>query len=198
MKGSIEFVHPYFLWLLLLIPLLITWYILRGKNQNASLTISTAEAFGGQHWLVVLRKYLPALRLISLFLLIVALAGPQKVSVTTKTKSNKGIDIVMAVDVSASMLATDLKPNRLEALKDVAESFIKERPNDRIGIVIYAGESYTKTPITSDRNILVKNVQQIKFGEIEDGTAIGMGLGAAVNRLKEKSKSKVIIFLQMG
>tara|TARA_X000000368_G_scaffold226433_1_gene178709 strand:- start:1137 stop:1904 length:768 start_codon:yes stop_codon:yes gene_type:complete len=120
--------------------------------------------------------------------------------VSTRTKTNKGIDIVMAIDISSSMLAQDLKPNRLSSLKRVASSFIDDRISDRIGLVIYAGESYTKTPITSDRAIVKNALRDIRYdGIIEDGTAIGMGLATAVNRLKDsRAKSKVIILLTDG
>jgi Ca-activated chloride channel family protein len=121
------------------------------------------------------------------------------VSVSSKINSNKGIDIVMAIDVSASMLAKDLKPNRLEALKKVAIEFVNKRPNDRIGIVVYAGESFTQTPITSDERIVKNTIRKIQWGQLDGGTAIGMGLGSAVNRLKDsKAKSKVIILLTDG
>jgi Ca-activated chloride channel family protein len=131
--------------------------------------------------------------------IIVALSRPRNVSVSKKTKSNKGIDIVMAIDVSASMLARDLIPNRLEALKKVAINFVDRRPNDRIGIVVYAGESFTQTPITSDKSIIKRTISELKWGQLEGGTAIGMGLGSGVNRLKEsKAKSKVIILLTDG
>jgi len=146
-----------------------------------------------------LKPVLYIFRLIAISLLIVALARPRNVSVSSRTKTNKGIDIVMAIDVSASMLARDLKPNRLEALKKVATQFVNQRPNDRIGIVVYAGESFTKTPITSDKRIIRNTISEIKWGQLEGGTAIGMGLGSAVNRLKEsKAKSKVIILLTDG
>ncbi|MGA9269641.1 MAG: VWA domain-containing protein, partial [Lutimonas sp.] len=139
------------------------------------------------------------LRLLALALLIMALARPRNVEVSKRTKTTRGIDIVMAIDVSASMLAKDLKPNRLEALKDVATKFVQKRPNDRIGIVVYAGESFTQTPITSDKTIVQNTIRKIQWGQIEDGTAIGMGLGSAVNRLKDsKAKSKVIILLTDG
>jgi Ca-activated chloride channel family protein len=119
--------------------------------------------------------------------------------VSTKTKTTRGIDIVMAIDVSSSMLAKDLKPSRLLALKEVAAEFIKKRPNDRIGLVVYAGESLTKTPITSDKSIVLNALSEIRNGIIEDGTAIGMGLATAVNRLKDsKAKSKIIILLTDG
>ena len=129
-----------------------------------------------------------------------AFSRPQTVDVSTRTKTNKGIDIVMAIDVSSSMLAQDLKPNRLTALKNVASDFISQRPSDRIGLVIYAGESYTKTPITSDKRIVQNALNEIRFdGLINDGTAIGMGLATAVNRLKDsRAKSKVIILLTDG
>ena len=139
-------------------------------------------------------------RIITLLLVIVALARPQEISNSTRTKTSSGIDIVIAVDISSSMLAQDLKPNRLEALKTVASQFINDRINDRIGLVIYAGESYTKTPVTSDKDVVIKSLSDITFdGIIEDGTAIGMGLATSVNRLKEsKAKSKVIILLTDG
>ena len=132
--------------------------------------------------------------------MLVAAARPQTVDVSTRTKTNKGIDIVMAIDVSSSMLAQDLKPNRLSALKNVAGDFIDQRRSDRIGLVIYAGESYTKTPITSDKRIVKNALNEIRYdGIINDGTAIGMGLATAVNRLKDsRAKSKVIILLTDG
>ena len=140
------------------------------------------------------------LRILALALVLVAAARPQTVDVSTRTKTNKGIDIVMAIDVSSSMLAQDLKPNRLSALKNVAGDFIDQRRSDRIGLVIYAGESYTKTPITSDKRIVKNALNEIRYdGIINDGTAIGMGLATAVNRLKDsRAKSKVIILLTDG
>jgi Ca-activated chloride channel family protein len=135
-----------------------------------------------------------------LALVIFALSRPQTVDVSTRTKTNKGIDIVMAIDVSSSMLAQDLKPNRLNALKAVASDFIDDRKSDRIGLVVYAGESYTKTPITSDKRIVKNALRSIRYdGVIDDGTAIGMGLATAVNRLKDsRAQSKVIILLTDG
>ncbi len=146
-----------------------------------------------------IEAYALFVRLLAISLLIIALARPRNVEVSKRTKTTRGIDIVMAIDVSASMLAKDLKPNRLEALKGVASKFVQKRPNDRIGIVVYAGESFTQTPITSDKSIIQNTIREIRWGQIEDGTAIGMGLGSAVNRLKEsKAKSKVIILLTDG
>ena len=139
-------------------------------------------------------------RLLALTALIVAMARPRTVDISNKTKTTKGIDIVMAIDVSGSMLAKDLKPNRMEALKKVAASFVDERPNDRIGLVVYASEAYTKTPVTSDKAIIQQAIESIKYDNVlQDGTGIGMGLATAVNRLKDsKAKSKVIILLTDG
>lgn len=198
--GNLEFLHPHFLWLLLLIPLLVVWYYWVRKKEKATLTLPSARGFKTAPSIIPkLKPILPLLRLLALALLIIALARPRNVEVSKRTKTNKGIDIVMAIDVSASMLARDLKPNRLEALKRVATNFVNQRPNDRIGIVVYAGESFTQTPITSDKDITRKTISEIKWGELEGGTAIGMGLGSAVNRLKNsKAKSKVIILLTDG
>ena len=201
MLEGIEFTHKELLWLLLVIPLLLLWYILKHKKQTAVLEISTADGLlkGNQFW-TILKHSLFVLRALALTLIIVAMARPQTVDVSTKTKTIRGIDIVMAIDVSASMLAKDLKPNRLEALKKVASKFINRRPNDRIGLVEYAGESYTRTPVTSDKGIILKSLRDIKYNTIiTGGTAIGMGLATAVNRLKEsKAKSRIIILLTDG
>lgn len=198
--NNFEFLNPQFLWLLLLIPLLAVWYYFTHKKDSAVFKISSIEAFEINPSMVSkLKPLLYALRLLAISLLIIALARPRIVSVSKKSKTNKGIDIVMAIDVSASMLARDLKPNRLEALKLVANEFVNQRPNDRIGIVAYAGESYTVTPITSDKRIVSNTISELKWGELEGGTAVGMGLGSAVNRLKEsKATSKVIILLTDG
>lgn len=199
MGNNLEFTNPGFLWLLLLIPILAIWYFFVQKKDTANLKISTTTGFAQQNLLAKLKPVLYLLRLLAIGLLIVALARPRNVEVNKKTKTTRGIDIVMAIDVSASMLAKDLKPNRLEALKKVATKFVNKRPNDRIGIVVYAGESFTQTPITSDKAIIINTISKIKWGQIQDGTAIGMGLGSAVNRLKDsKAKSKIIILLTDG
>lgn len=201
MLGGIEFLNKEFFWLFLLLPLLILWYVLTHKKQTAELRISTVKGFKlTSSWLPKARHALFVLRLLALSLVITALARPRTVDVSTKTKSTRGIDIVIAIDVSASMLAKDLLPNRLEALKVVASEFIESRPNDRIGIVEYAGEAYTKTPITSDKAIVIRALNDIKYNTIiEGGTAIGSGLATSVNRLKDsKAKSKVIILLTDG
>lgn len=201
MLNGIEFLNKEFFWLLLLLPLAVIWYVFKRNQQTAELKISSLKGFKVENSLLSkLKPLLFVLRLLALAALITALARPRTVDVSTKTKTTRGIDIVMAIDVSASMLAKDLKPNRLEALKNVAADFIKGRPNDRIGLVEYAGESYTKTPITSDKAIVLRSLKSIKYNQIiEGGTAIGMGLATAVNRLKDsRAKSKVIILLTDG
>ncbi len=199
MGDNLEFTNPVFLWLLLLIPILAVWYFFISNKDSANLRIASTKGFDQQDIWAKLKPVVYLLRLLAIALLIIALARPRNVEVSKRTKTTRGIDIVMAIDVSASMLAKDLKPNRLEALKTVATKFVNKRPNDRIGIVVYAGESFTQTPITSDKAIVKNTIRKIKWGQIDDGTAIGMGLGSAVNRLKEsKAKSKVIILLTDG
>jgi Ca-activated chloride channel family protein len=201
MFEGIYFANPDYLWLLLSVPLVICWHLFTRKRSQAALKISSLNGFHlKSSFLARLQPFLFLFRIFSLALIIFALARPQTTDVSTHTKTNKGIDIVMAIDVSSSMLAQDLKPNRLTALKRVASSFVDDRVSDRIGLVIYAGESYTKTPITSDRSIVKSALAAIRFeGLIEDGTAIGMGLATAVNRLKDsRAKSKVIILLTDG
>lgn len=200
MLNNFEFHNPEFLWLLVFIPVLAIWFIFTDKKNSAQLTIGNTQAFLLKKSIFSrLKPLLYILRLLALTSIIIGLSRPRNVSISKKTKSNRGIDIVMAIDVSASMLAKDLKPNRLEALTRVATKFVSRRPNDRIGIVVYAGESFTQTPITSDKSIVKRTISEIKFGQMEGGTAIGMGLGSAVNRLKEsKAKSKVIILLTDG
>ncbi|MBC6997793.1 VWA domain-containing protein [Cytophaga sp. FL35] len=199
MLENISFANPELFWLLLLLPLAVLWYFYKRKEQQASLKLPTIKGFTSTGLLPRLRPLLFILRLLALAAIIVAMARPQTEDITTRTKTTKGIDIVMAIDVSSSMLARDLKPNRLSALKEVAAKFIRERPNDRIGLVAYAGEAYTKTPITSDKSIVLSSLREITYGQLNDGTAIGMGLATSVNRLKEsKASSKVIILLTDG
>jgi Ca-activated chloride channel homolog len=201
MLEGIEFLNKQMFWVFLILPIVMLWYVLKYKEQTAEFRISSIKGFKIENsWLPKLKHLMFALRLFALALLILALARPQTVDVSTKTKTTRGIDIVMAIDVSASMLAKDLKPTRLDALKSVAAEFIKGRPNDRIGLVEYAGESYTKTPITSDKSIVLRSLRGIKYNTIiEGGTAIGMGLATSVNRLKDsKAKSKIIILLTDG
>jgi Ca-activated chloride channel family protein len=198
---KITFLNPEFFWLLLLIPAAGAWFYLKRNQQTATLKISSTAGFtGSKSFFVKVYPFLGVLRLLALTTLIVAMARPRTVDVSNKTKTTKGIDIVMAIDVSGSMLAKDLKPNRMEALKKVASSFVDERPNDRIGLVVYASEAYTKTPVTSDKAIIQQAIESIKYDNVlQDGTGIGMGLATAVNRLKDsKAKSKVIILLTDG
>lgn len=201
MFDNFTFESPQFFWLLLLLPIAAAWYVWKRNRQQAELRISSIRGFKAKSSLLpVLRHGLFVLRLIALTLLIIAMARPRTTDVSTRTSSTQGIDIVLSIDVSASMLARDLKPNRLEALKEVAAEFIKGRPSDRIGLVEYAGESFTKTPVTSDKAIVLASLNEIEYNTIiESGTAIGMGLATSVNRLKDsKAKSKVIILLTDG
>lgn len=200
MFENVEFVNPQFFWLLLLLPIAGLWYFFKRKQQTASIKISSIRGFKGtRSMLTKLKPMLFVMRLLALAALITAMARPQKEDISTRTKTTRGIDIVMAIDVSSSMLARDLKPNRLVALKEVAATFIKERVNDRIGLVVYSGESFTKTPITSDKSIVLNALNEITYGQLQDGTAIGMGLATAVNRIKDsKAKSKVLILLTDG
>jgi len=163
--------------------------------------MSSIKGFKGSNSLIVrLKPMLNVIRLLALSSLIIAMARPRTVDISSQTKTTRGVDIVMAIDVSGSMLAKDLKPNRMEALKRVAADFVEERPNDRIGLVVYASEAYTKTPVTSDKAVVLENIKSIKYDNVlQDGTGIGMGLATAVNRLKDsKAKSKVIILLTDG
>ena len=201
MIEGIYFANPNYLWLLLIIPIMVVWNILTWKKKQPTLKMPSLLNFKtSSSFLAKTYPLLYVFRLLAIGLIILSIARPQTVDVSTRTKTNKGIDIVMAIDVSSSMLAQDLKPNRLVALKRVAGEFIEDRRSDRIGLVVYAGESYTKTPITSDKSIVKSSLGEINFqGLIEDGTAIGMGLATSVNRLKDsKAKSKIIILLTDG
>lgn len=201
MFKNVIFEDPQFFWLLLVLPLAMAWYFWKRHHQTAELKISSTKGFAaGTGMLTRLQPLLFVLRLVVISLVITALARPRSVDVSTKSTTSSGIDIVMAIDVSASMLARDLRPNRLEATKEVAAEFIKDRPSDRIGLVVYAGESFTQTPITSDKAIVLSALGSIEYNTIiEGGTAIGMGLATSVNRLKDsKAESKIIILLTDG
>jgi len=200
MFENIEFANPKLLWLLLLVPALIVWYILRHKKQEASLNFSDLKGMVKlpRTWKAYLRHLLFALKMAALALLIVALARPQSSS-TNSTSNIEGIDIVMAMDVSGSMLARDLKPDRLTAAKNVASDFVKDRPGDRMGLVIFSGESFTQVPLTTDHGVMLNMLAEMKNGLIEDGTAIGDGLATAISRLKDSEAiSKVVILLTDG
>lgn len=188
----------YWFWALLPIAGLLLFNAFRKGPSSATFYFSSARAHQPS-LRSKSRKLLQVLRFGALVSLVVALARPQTSGVNTRTTTTEGIDIVLSIDVSSSMLAKDLKPNRLEALKEVASKFVLERLNDRLGLVVYAGESYTKTPLTTDTEITLSALKELNYGAIEDGTAIGMGLATAVNRLKESDGlSKVIILLTDG
>ena len=200
MMNNIEFHNPDYLFLLILIPLLAGWYIWKLKKLNATLTISSTTTFAKikPTFRVWFRHSLMVLRLLALSLLIIVLARPQS-SNSWKNISTKGIDIILDMDISGSMLAQDFKPNRLEAAKEVATKFINGRPNDRIGLVVFSGESFTQCPLTTDHASVINLMKDIKSGMIEDGTAIGEGLANGIRRLKDSpAKSKVIILLTDG
>ena len=195
-----EFASIKILWGLLVVPLLIAYYIWRERQGGASIIISTTDALRTAPR--TLRYYLRhtpfLLRIVALVLLIIAAARPQSVEHETKT-TTEGIDIVMALDISGSMLARDFKPDRLTSAKRVASEFVATRTGDRIGLVVFAGEAFTQSPLTTDQSSLQTLLGRIKSGVVEDGTAIGNGLATALNRLRESdSKSKVVILLTDG
>lgn len=201
MFANYTFENPEFFWLLLLLLPVIAWYFWKRKQQTPELRMSSVKGFKvKQSLLSKLKPVLFVLRLLALALLIVAMARPRTVDVTTQSSNIRGIDIVMAIDVSASMLARDFEPNRLESVKEVGAEFIENRPTDRIGLVLFAGESFTKTPITSDKSIALRGIEEIEYSDIlQNGTAIGSGLATSVNRLKDSdAESKVIILLTDG
>lgn len=194
------FLHPELLWLLLLLPALLIIYIVWRRRQHASLRIPSLlflrDMRGGLR--VYLRHSLFALRLLALGLIIVALARPQSSSSWSEDRV-EGIDIMLTMDISTSMLAMDFQPNRVEAAKEVAMRFIANRPNDNIGLVVFAGESFTACPLTQDHATLINRLREMTTGIIADQTAIGSGLATAISRLKDsKTKSKVIILLTDG
>ena len=195
------FANPTYLYLLLLLVPLIGWYIYKLHKSQASLQVSSSEAFqlpGTSSWKVYMRHLPFVLRMLAIALLIVVLARPQSTN-SWQNSSTEGIDIVMAMEISTSMLTEDLKPNRLEAAKDVAASFINGRQNDNIGLVVFAAESFTQCPLTIDHGVLLNLFKDIQPGIIQDGTAIGLGLANAVSRIKDsQAKSKVIILLTDG
>lgn len=195
-----EFLHPEYLYLLLLLVPLTLWYIVRLSKAQASFRLASTDAFNGMKpgFRVYMRHFPFLLRLLSIALVIIVIARPQSVS-SWEESETQGIDIVLALDVSGSMLAQDLQPDRLQAAKKVAAEFITDRSNDNIGLVIFAGESFTQCPLTTDHKVLLNLLNDINFGMIDDGTAIGLGLATSVNRLKEsQSQSKVVILLTDG
>jgi Ca-activated chloride channel family protein len=195
------FANPHYLYLLLLLIPFIAWYILKVRKKQASLQVSAMQAFDtpkATTWKVYARHLPFVLRTIAVAFIILILARPQSTN-SWENRNTEGIDIMLVMDISGSMLAEDLKPNRLEASKNVAASFINGRPNDNIGLVVFSGESFTQCPLTTDHAVLLNLFKDIHSGMIEDGTAIGLGLANAVSRIKDsQAKSRVIILLTDG
>lgn len=200
MVGNYEYANPQMFYLLLLLIPMIAWYIYRQRRSGASLQVSSLRGMAAapKTWKYYLRHSVFVVNMIALSLIIVVLARPQS-SESWDSTTTEGIDIVMAIDVSTSMLARDLKPDRLEAAKDVAVKFIAGRPYDRIGLVVFAGESFTQCPLTTDHAVVTNLLRETQTGIIEDGTAIGNGLATSINRLRESDAiSRVVILLTDG
>ena len=197
-----SFASPGYLFLMLLLLPIAGWYIYEMHKSDASVQMSDTSTFGKQPkslrvWLL----HVPfILRFAGICLLSIALARPQSSQTNGREESTEGIDIMMALDVSGTMLADDFQPNRLEAAKKVAADFVMNRPNDQIGLVVFAGESFTQCPMTTDQKVLSGLIQSVQFGQITDGTAIGLGLANAINRMKDDREvaSKVVILLTDG
>jgi Ca-activated chloride channel family protein len=197
--NNITFGQPWLLLLFIIIPFLIYWKFNQGKKQVAAIGISSTKGLANsKSWKNAVQQFPFIFRMLALSCIIIALARPQTKFDETQTEG-EGIDIILCIDVSGSMTAQDFQPNRMEAAKKVAEDFIDNRPSDRIGVVIFAGESFTQCPLTTDHYVLKSQIAQIRNGLLEDGTAIGSGLATSVDRLRNsKSKSKVIILLTDG
>ena len=198
--NSITFANPEYLYGLLVLPGIAVWYAMKNNAEKADIQMSSLQGFATYkgNFKTRSRHSLIFLRILSLAALIIAIARPQS-STSWQNVTTEGIDIIISIDISGSMLAEDFKPNRLEASKDVAVEFISKRPSDRIGLVVFSGESFTQCPLTTDHAILRNLFKDVKSGMIEDGTAIGMGLATGVNRLENsEAKSKVIILLTDG
>lgn len=196
---NMHFVYPIFFGLLVLIPLMIWWYGKKNSSLQSTITVSTAHAFSVTSWKNRFRHLPFILRLLAIVCLIITMAKPQKRNEEQRTEG-EGIDIVLCMDVSGSMGSQDIPPSRMEVAKEVAEEFVRTRPVDRIGLVIFSGESFTQCPITSDRNTLITQIQKLESRTLlKDGTVIGEGLATAVDRLRQsQSKSKVIILITDG
>jgi len=200
MMSDLFFTKPEYFYLLFLLLPLIAWYIWKEHDQHASIKISSVSVFSKipRSYKVYLKHGLFVIRLFIIILLICILARPQS-SKSWKNKMSKGIDISLAIDISSSMLARDFDPNRLQAAKNIATEFISGRPNDRIGLTVFSGESFTQCPLTTDHRVLINLFNDIESGMLKDGTAIGEGLATAINRLRDsETKSKVIILLTDG
>ena len=197
--NNYTFVNSEFFYLLAIPIAILIWYVIKHKNTSSAILFSNTESINANPTLKQRLRHLPyLLKIIASGLLIIAIARPQS-STNWEESTTEGIDIVLAMDISGSMLAQDLKPDRLEASKNVAMDFISKRINDRVALVIFAGESFTQCPLTTDHNVLINLFKDVKSGMVDDGTAIGMGLATAVNRLKDSEAiSKVIILLTDG
>ncbi len=198
--NNIVFENGWFLWFMLIIPMLLAYYIYRQARFNAPVKLSTAGFVDGRRktFRHYLRHLIFALRLVTIALVIIVIARPQNID-RWQSSTTEGIDIILALDVSGSMLARDFSPDRLEASKNVATEFISGRPYDRIGLTVFSGESFTQCPLTTDHAVLINLLREVKSGIIEDGTAIGVGLATAINRIKDSDAiSKVIILLTDG
>ncbi|MEM9525533.1 MAG: VWA domain-containing protein [Bacteroidota bacterium] len=197
--NQFEFVFPWLLPLLVVPPLLWFWQFRRDRERQVSLRLPSIRSISGlKSWRSMLRPFLPLLRVAALSLFIIALARP-RLDLSEESVTAEGIDIVLTMDLSTSMGATDFAPNRLEVAKQVARNFVARREFDRIGLVVYAGEAYAKSPLTVDHEIIDRFIAELQMGEITDGTAIGSGLATAVNRLKDSEvASKIIILLTDG
>ena len=198
--NNITFVHPWYLLGLVLVPLLAAWWLWRYRKQDAAVQHSDIAVFDGMGKSLRVRlRWLPyALRCVAVGAMVVALARPQS-SLSRQEMTVEGIDIVMAMDISGSMLAEDFRPNRLEAAKKVAAEFIEGRKSDRMGLVVFAGQAFTQVPLTVDHHVLLQQLGSVKSGVVRDGTALGDGLATAINRIKDsEAKSKVIILLTDG
>ena len=196
----ITFAHPNYLWLLLVLVPLAVWYVLRRRQSHATMLVTSLSPFAklGTSWKVWWMHLMFVCRLMAVACLIVILARPQTHD-SWSTSETEGTDIVVALDISTSMLAQDFRPNRFEAAKDVACQFVSGRETDNIGFVIFAAESFTQVPMTTDKAALINAIQNIEMGALEDGTAIGDGIATSINRIKEgKAKSKSIILLTDG
>lgn len=200
MINNMHFMHPGLLWLLLLIIPITVWHVLKHRKSDPSLRLPTTQAFDSmpRSWKEWMRHVLFALEMLALACLVIILCRPQSPNSWSKTNV-EGTDIVLALDVSSSMLAKDFTPNRLEAAKDVATKFVSNRTSDNIGLVVFAGEAFTQVPMTNDIATLVNNINNLEIGMLDDGTAVGDGLATSVNRIKDgKAKSKSIILLTDG
>ncbi len=196
--NDIEFIQPYFFVLLILLPILIWWYVKNNNKVTGLIKVSDISANGLDSFKSSFRHILFVLRMLSLVAIIIALARPQT-KFEQQRAEGEGIDIILCIDVSGSMTARDFQPNRLEAAKRVAIDFVNKRPTDRIGVVIFSGESFTLCPLTTDQSIVIAAIEGIRNGLLEDGTAIGSGLSTSVDRLRNsKSKSKIVLLLTDG